>query len=69
MPEQPAPPPEGGPPGAPSPQDPTGNGNGNIVPGTAPEPGAPGFTGAGGGDNGGQPAAAPQGVAPQGAVQ
>jgi len=39
--------------GAPSPQDPTGNGNGNIAPGSAPEPGAPGFTGAGGGDNGG----------------
>ena len=62
MPEQPAPPPEGGPPGAPGPQDPTGNGNGNIAPGAAPEQDAPGFTGAGGGDNGGQPAAPPQGV-------
>ena len=59
MPEQPQLPPEGTPPGAPGPQDPTGNGNGNIAPGAAPEPGAAGFTGAGGGDNGGQPAAQP----------
>lgn len=47
--------------GAPSPQDPTGNGNGNIAPGNAPEPGAPGFTGAGGGDNGGNVPQPPQG--------
>ena len=46
----------------PSPQDPTGTGGGNIAPGNAPEPGAAGFTGAGGGDNGGQ-AAPPQGQA------
>ena len=40
-PQQEAPqPPEGG--GAPSPQDPTGTGGGNIAPGNAPEPGAPG---------------------------
>ena len=39
--------------GAPSPQDPTGNGNGNIAAGAAPEPDAQGFTGEGGGANGG----------------
>ena len=39
--------------GAPSPEDPTGTGGGNIAPGSAPEPTAEGFTGAGGGDNGG----------------
>ena len=52
MPQQPAPPQQaaGGPP---SPNDPTGTGNGNIAPGAAPEPGAAGFTGAGGGANGG----------------
>lgn len=33
--------------------DPTGNGGGNIGPGAGPEPGAAGFTGAGGGANGG----------------
>ena len=44
--------PEGG---APNPEDPTGNGGGNIAPGNAPEPNAEGFTGGGGGDNGGQP--------------
>lgn len=44
--------PEGGPP---SPDDPTGTGGANPAPGNAPEPGADGFTGAGGGDNGGQP--------------
>jgi len=57
MPQQPPAPqgPQGGPP---SPDDPTGTGGGNIAPGAAPEPGADGFTGAGGGDNGGQPAAA-----------
>jgi hypothetical protein len=49
MPQQAPQPPEGG--GAPSPQDPTGTGGGNIAPGNAPEPGAPGFTGAGGGAN------------------
>ena len=40
--------------GVPSPNDPTGSGGGNIGPGNAPEPGAAGFNGAGGGDNGGQ---------------
>jgi hypothetical protein len=55
--------PAGGPAGGPpSPQDPTGTGNGNIAPGAAPEPNAEGFTGAGGGDNGGQmPPMPPQG--------
>jgi hypothetical protein len=53
-------PPQGG---APSPDDPTGTGGGNIAPGNAPEPNAEGFTGAGGGANGGnqpQPQQAPQ---------
>jgi hypothetical protein len=63
MPEQPAPPPEGGPQGPPSVQDPTGNGGANIAPGQAPEPDAAGFTGGGGGDNGGQPP--PQEAPPQ----
>lgn len=36
---------EGG--SAPAPSDPTGNGNGNIAPGSAPEPGAEGFSGGG----------------------
>ena len=62
MPEQPAPPPQAGSQGAPSPQDPTGNGGGNIAPGQAPEPNAAGFTGSGGGDNGGNPPAPPQGA-------
>ena len=49
MPQQPEQaPPEGG---APSPDDPTGTGGANIAPGNAPEPGAEGFTGAGGGAN------------------
>ena len=39
--------------GAPSPEDPTGTGGGNIAPGSAPEPTAEGFTGSGGGANGG----------------
>ena len=60
----PPPPPQAAPAeGAPNPSDPTGNGGGNIAPGSAPEPGAPGFTGSGGGDNGGNepaPANAPQ---------
>jgi hypothetical protein len=47
--------------GPPSPNDPTGTGNGNVAPGAAPEPGAAGFTGAGGGANGGNPPAQPQG--------
>jgi len=47
--------------GAPNPSDPTGSGNGNIGPGNAPEPGAAGFTGAGGGDNGGNVPQPPQG--------
>jgi len=51
--------------GAPSPDDPTGNGGGNIAPGNAPEPGADGFTGGGGGANGGTPPPAP----PQGQPQ
>lgn len=46
--------------GAPNPEDPTQTGGGNIAPGAAPEPGAPGFTGEGGGNNGGN-APAPQG--------
>ena len=44
--------------GAPSVQDPTRSG-GNIGLGNAPEPGAEGFTGAGGGANGGNPPASP----------
>ena len=51
--------------GAPSPEDPTGNGGGNIAPGNAPEPGAAGFTGEGGGANGGTPPPPP----PQGQPQ
>jgi len=51
MPQQPQAAPQGG---VPSVNDPTGSGGGNIGPGNAPEPGAPGFTGEGGGDNGGQ---------------
>jgi len=47
--------------GAPAPSDPTGNGGGNIAPGNAPEPNAEGFTGSGGGDNGGVPPQQPQG--------
>ena len=61
QPDGPLAPPEGGPP---NPNDPTGNGGGNIAPGAAPEPGAAGFTGSGGGDNGGneaQPQPAQQG--------
>ena len=67
MPQPAGPPaaPEGGPP---NPNDPTGTGNGNIAPGEAPLPGADGFTGAGGGDNGGQQPAPPN-AAPQGPVQ
>lgn len=47
---------------APAGQDPTGTGGGTIAPGNAPTPGANGFTGAGGGDNGGNttPPAQPQ---------
>ena len=45
----PPPPPQAAPAeGAPNHSDHTGNGGGNIAPGSAPEPGAPGFTGAGG---------------------
>lgn len=51
MPEQPQQ--QQQPQGAPNAQDPTGNGGGQAVPGNAPEPGAPGFTGEGGGANGG----------------
>lgn len=40
--------------------DPTDTGGGNIAPGGAPEPGADGFTGAGGGANGGNPPAQTQ---------
>ena len=64
-PPQGAPAPQGGASGV---QDPTGTGAGNTGPGNAPEPGAPGFTGAGGGDNGGQQPVPPN-VAPQGPVQ
>jgi len=63
MPQQPAAPGQA-PQGAPGVDDPTGTGGGNIMPGNAPEPGAQGFTGAGGGDNGGapqQPQAGPAG--------
>jgi hypothetical protein len=35
----------------PGPQDPTGNGNGNVAPGAAPTPGEQGNTGTGGGSN------------------
>ena len=49
MPQQP----QGQQQGAPSVDDPTGNGGGQAVPGNAPEPGAQGFTGEGGGANGG----------------
>ena len=59
MPEQP---PQAPAQGAPSPDDPTGTGGGNIAPGNAPEPTAEGFTGSGGGANGGnQPQQPPQG--------
>ena len=51
MPQQPQAAPQGG---VPNVNDPTGSGGGNIGPGNAPEPGAPEFTGEGGGDNGGQ---------------
>ena len=51
--------PQGGPPPV---SDPTGNGGANIGPGAAPEPDAAGYTGAGGGDNGGNAPAAPQGA-------
>jgi len=61
MPQQPEPPQEQG---APSPDDPTGTGGGNIAPGNAPEPTAEGFTGSGGGANGGNPPQQP----PQGPV-
>lgn len=45
--------------GAPKTSDPTGNGGGNIAPGNAPGPQEAGFTGSGGGANGGnQPKAA-----------
>ena len=65
----PPPPPQAAPAqGAPNPSDPTGNGGGNIAPGSAPEPGAPGFTGAGGGDNGGNEPA-PTNAPPQPPVQ
>ena len=71
MPEQPAPPPEqpqGGPPPV---SDPTGNGGANIGAGAAPEPDAAGFTGAGGGANGGNvaPPQQGQGVPPSGVMQ
>jgi hypothetical protein len=56
----PPPGPELGTPGQPA-MDPTGTGGGIIAPGMAPEPGAPGFSGAGGGANGGNPPPPPQG--------
>jgi hypothetical protein len=65
QPPQGVPAPQGGASGV---QDPTGTGAGNTGPGNAPEPGAPGFTGAGGGDNGGQQPVPPN-AAPQGPVQ
>jgi hypothetical protein len=65
----PPPPPQAAPAqGAPNPSDPTGNGGGNIAPGSAPEPGAPGFTGSGGGDNGGNEPA-PTNAPPQPPIQ
>ena len=66
MPPQPQTAPVAGAGGPPSPNDPTGTGNGNIAPGEAPTPGEAGFTGAGGGANGGQP---PQGGPEQGPMQ
>jgi len=60
--------PEAPPQGAEAPPDPTGNGAATIAPGMAPEPGAPGFTGSGGGDNGGQVPPPAQGT-PQMPVQ
>ena len=51
FPQQPQPAQQEGPP---SPNDPTGSGGGNIGLANAPEPGSAGFTGAGGGDDGGQ---------------
>ena len=62
MPQQPEPPQAQG---APSPDDPTGTGGGSIAPGNAPEPTAEGFTGSGGGANGGNQ---PQQQPPQGPV-
>ena len=58
--------PEPAPQQVPQAPDPTNNGGGQAVPGNAPEPGAPGFTGAGGGDNGGNP---PPEAPPQGPAQ
>lgn len=56
--------------GAPSANDPTQTGGGNIRPGAAPEPGAAGFTGAGGGANGGNVAPQQgQGTPAQGSIQ
>jgi hypothetical protein len=49
-------------------QAPTGTGASNTGPGNAPEPSAPGFTGAGGGDNGSQQPVPPN-TAPQGPAQ
>jgi hypothetical protein len=59
---QPEMPPQAAEGGAPSGQDPTGTSGGNVAPGNVPEPGVAGFTGAGGGDNGGQPQQPPQGT-------
>jgi len=67
MPQQPPQPQQ--PQGAPSPQDPTGNGNGNIAAGAAPEPDAAGFTGGGGGDNGGNAPQPQQQPPQQGSIQ
>lgn len=53
--------------GAPSVEDPTQTGGGNIAPGAAPEPGNAGFTGSGGGNNGGQQP--PQEAPPQEPIQ
>jgi hypothetical protein len=53
--------------GAPSIEDPTQTGGGNIAPGAAPEPGNAGFTGSGGGNNGGQQP--PQEAPPQEPMQ
>ena len=47
--------------GAPSVQDLTGSGGGNIGPGNAPEPGAEGFTGTASGNQAVPPTPTPQG--------
>ena len=62
IPQPPAPPPNAAASAVPPVSDPTGNGGGTIVQGQAPEPDAAGFTGQGGGDNGGNPQPQQQGI-------